>query len=86
MATGERPGEWNAIQGGILDAARNERPALAGVGAAAASREAAASIDPSSMSVADVIDYVEAHPNEAKAVLAAEMAGKARKGIVVAFG
>ena len=80
-------GEFNYMQRGLLDAARSARVApLAGVGAAAASRDAAASIDPSSMSVSDVLEYAEAHPNEAAAILSAEMDGKARKGIVVALG
>lgn len=75
------------MQRGLLDEARSARIApLAGVGAATASREAAASIDPSSMSVGDVLAHAEAHPNEAAAILSAEMAGKARKSIVVALG
>lgn len=41
--------------------------------------------DPSAGSVADVLAYVEAHPESKDDVLAAERSGKARKGILTAF-
>lgn len=38
--------------------------------------------DPAKASVAAVLAHVEDHPDDREAILAAEMSGKARKGIV----
>lgn len=41
--------------------------------------------DPSEHTVTEVLAYVDEHPDEAAAILAAEQAGKARKGITDAL-
>jgi len=41
-----------------------------------------ASFDPGEHTVADVHDYIAAHPDQADAVLAAERAGKARATLI----
>lgn len=44
--------------------------------------ETAEAYDPSEHGVSDVLEYLAANPDEAEAVLAAERAGKGRKGIL----
>lgn len=42
--------------------------------------------DPSEHTVQEVLDYIDAHPDESAAVLAAEQAGKGRKTVLSALG
>jgi hypothetical protein len=38
--------------------------------------------DPTEYKVAEVVEHIEAHPDEAARILEAEQAGKARKGVL----
>lgn len=52
---------------------------------AAAEETFGVSFDPADATVASVLAYVDEHPETRDAVLAAEQAGKARKGIIDAL-
>lgn len=66
-----------------LKALFDEREAKAAKAKPAAKADTAVEgYDPADDSVADVLAYVADHPDEAAAVLAAEQAGKDRKGVV----
>jgi|GEM_PF-5058272 len=68
------------------DASPDPVASIAGMGEALASTGASASINPSTMTVKQVIAHVDEHPSERAAVLAAEKLGRARLGLVVALG
>jgi hypothetical protein len=75
-------GNFNSYLNDRLEAARATAPST---GDSAVPVEGAVGFDPSAHSLAKVLAHVEANPTEKAAVLAAEIAGKARKGVVSAL-
>lgn len=71
--------EFTDMLNGILDRAR------AAVPPAAAEPVDGAGFDPADHSVAEVVAYVEANPDEREAVLALEQNGKARSTLLAAL-
>ena len=78
----EAEGQELAVPTGTPEAGTDVGTDVTGDATPAAEGDAPEAYDPGSKSVPQVLAYIETNPDEHEAVLAAERAGKARKGIL----